>query len=336
MSKRSKTQPVLSPLRPPEESYPVASSFIKSWLTAWDQFWFTRRDPTTLAVIRILTGLIAFYSQAVWSSELMAFFGHDGLLPVEYRVLLHDAPAWSHFDWVRSPTMIWAIHWLGLLVVAMFTLGIFTRATSVLTAALLISYTNRATGALFGLDQIMVFLCLYLAVGNSGGVLSVDGWWKRHRGGQGTKHASSTEGFRGAELGDISTNIAIRLIQLHLCLVYLFAGLGKLQGETWWNGQAIWFSVASYEYQTMDLTWIADYMWLGSLITLLTVFWEVTYPALIWPRLTRPFVLAFAVITHLGIGLAMGMMTFGLIMLVANFSFVDLGRPKHHYDRPDG
>lgn len=107
-----------------------------------------------------------------------------------------------------------------------------------------------------------------------------------------------------------------------MCLVYLFAGLGKLQGETWWNGQAIWYSLASYEYQTLDVTWLANHMWLVSLMTLLTVAWEVSYAALVWPRLTRPLVLLMAIPLHLGIGVCMGMMTFGLIMLIGNLAFV--------------
>jgi len=57
-------------------------------------------------------------------------------------------------------------------------------------------------------------------------------------------------------------------------------------------------------------------------ITLATLFWEVAYAALIWPRLTRPLFLAMAALVHLGIGLAMGMMEFGLAMLVANLAFV--------------
>ena len=40
------------------------------------------------------------------------------------------------------------------------------------------------------------------------------------------------------------------------------------------------------------------------------------------PRLTRRVFLATAVAVHLGIGLAMGMMEFGLAMIVANMAFV--------------
>jgi hypothetical protein len=304
--------------------------FFQGWIDAWNTFWFTPKAPSMLGVIRIATGLIVFYSQLVWSSELLTFIGPEGMLPENYRQLYFGSYAWSHFDWLSSSSQIWIVHWLGLLVVALFTLGVQTRITSVLTAALAISYCNRATGALFGLDQIMVMLCLYLSIGNSGGAFSFDRWMQMRRLRSENKTAASSSMIQsclprwsGIDSPDVLTNIATRLIQLHLCLVYFYAGLGKLQGETWWNGQAIWFSIASHEYQTMDLTWMADHMGLVALLTMVTVYWEVTYPALIWSRLTRPVVLFIAVLTHLGIGLAMGMMTFGLIMLVANLAFVE-------------
>ena len=97
-----------------------------------------------------------------------------------------------------------------------------------------------------------------------------------------------------------------------MCVVYLFAGVGKLQGDTWFTGEAIWGALSSYEYQTLDMTWLADHMWLVGLLTLLTLAWEIGYPALVWPKLTRPIVLLIAIPMHFGIGICMGMMTFGL------------------------
>ena len=43
---------------------------------------------------------------------------------------------------------------------------------------------------------------------------------------------------------------------------------------------------------------------------------------MVWPRLTRRLALAMGVLVHLGIGVAMGMMEFGLAMILANLSFV--------------
>jgi hypothetical protein len=107
-----------------------------------------------------------------------------------------------------------------------------------------------------------------------------------------------------------------------MCIIYFFSGLGKLQGDSWWDGVAVWYSLATLEYQTLDMTWIVDYWWLVNLMTHVTVLWELTYPALVWPSLTRPWVLSMAVVVHLGIVFALGMPTFGLVMLIGNLAFV--------------
>jgi hypothetical protein len=121
----------------------------------------------------------------------------------------------------------------------------------------------------------------------------------------------------------VSANIAIRLIQLHMCIIYLFSGLGKLQGESWWNGEAVWISSANLEYQYLiDVTWLASHPYIVGILTHATVYWELTYSALVWPRLTRPWVLLMAVIIHGGIVVAYGMPTFGLVMLIGNLAFV--------------
>jgi hypothetical protein len=111
-------------------------------------------------------------------------------------------------------------------------------------------------------------------------------------------------------------------MQIHLCIIYLFSGLGKAMGETWWDGSAMWLAVANFEYQSIDLTWLAGYPELLSLLAHVTVAWELSYPALVWPRLPRPLVVAMSVPIHLGIALFLGMMTFGLAMIIANLAFV--------------
>jgi hypothetical protein len=70
------------------------------------------------------------------------------------------------------------------------------------------------------------------------------------------------------------------------------------------------------------MTWIGRYPLLGSMLTHATLFWEILYAALVWPRLTRPWILAVALFVHLGIALFLGMITFGIMMLVANSVFL--------------
>lgn len=293
-------------------------SKISNWFSAlsksWDSFWFTPRDGNMLGLIRLLTGLIVFYTHLVWTPLLQRFFGADGMIPSSYRQeFFASGFAWSHFDWIASPEITMGVHVVALIVMLLFTFGFWTRITGIATALFVISYANRATGALFGLDQIASFLTLYLALSDCGGSFSL-----AKRLGVGSRQIQIS----------IRNNIAIRLMQIHLCIVYLFAGLGKCQGETWWNGEAIWGAVASFEYQTIDMTWMSDHMWLVSLITLVTLVFEVGYAALIWNRLTRPAMLLLAIPLHLGIGFCMGMLEFGMIMLIANLAFVEQFNPN--------
>ncbi len=291
------------------------ASTTKTWYRdsaeLWDRFWFTPRAPHTLAVIRILAGMMLFYTHLVWSFDLLAFLGPHSWITADLSQQLHQGTwAWSYLWYVESPVVLWALHLAALVVFAMFTVGCCTRVTAVLAWFITLNYCHRLTGAMFGLDQVNTMLAMYLMIGPAGAVYSLDHWWQRRRG-----TASSVT-------GSISGNIAIRLIQLHLCVIYLFGGIGKMRGESWWDGMAVWFAVANYEYQSLDMTWLAEWPILIAVLTHITVFWETFYCALVWHRVTRPIMLAIAVAVHGGIALFLGMITFGTAMLIANLAFV--------------
>ncbi len=279
----------------------------------WNRFWFTPSDPATLGLIRILAGAMLFYTHLVWSLDLTAFFGADAWLTPDLVASIHGTPfAWSYLDSLHSPATLWTAHIAALVVFALLIVGLWTRVTSILGFLITVAYANRVPGALFGLDQINGLLALYLAVGPSGDAYSLDRLLLRRR----TGNAAPSPPSSGA-------NIAIRLIQVHMAIIYLFAGLSKLQGETWHNGRALWYAFANLEYQSLDMTWLAK---VGELpinfMTHLTILWELSYIVLVWPRLTRPIMLALAVPLHLGIAFCMGMITFGLVMLIGNLAFV--------------
>jgi len=301
-------------------SAPAASSFVRpvmDWFTdcrrAWDRFLFTPQDPATLGLIRMLTGAMLLYTHFVWTLDLEGFFGRNAWLSKDFAYRYHDSAfGWSHLYWLDSPAMLWTCHLVALVVFFALMIGFQSRIASVLAYLLTVSYAHRATGALFGLDQINGFLAMYLMVGPCGDAFSVDQWLKRKR--------APSANLRPQP--KITTNIALRLIQVHLCVVYLFAGLGKLFGESWWSGTALWGAFANQEYQTFDMTWLAHSLVLVNLLTHLTLFWEVSYAVLIWSKHTRPIMLLLAIPLHLGIAVCMGMTTFGLVMLIANLAFV--------------
>ncbi|MBM4093721.1 MAG: HTTM domain-containing protein [Planctomycetes bacterium] len=287
---------------------------IRRWLAdcvqAWDRFWFTPALPHTLALIRILAGAMLFYTHLVWTFDLEAFLGGSSWVSPHVARELSSGYAWSYLWHIESPAVLWGVHVGALVVFALLTLGLFSRVTAVLAWLITVSYCHRLSGALFGLDQVNAMLSMYLALGPCGAAYSLDRWLARGRAGEGEPVPST------------HANVAVRLMQLHLCIVYLFSGIGKMRGELWWDGGAVWYAVANLEYQSWDLSWLAHHPGLIALATHVTVLWETFYCALVWPRLTRPIALLVAVGVHGGIALALGMVTFGIAMIIANLAFL--------------
>lgn len=283
-------------------------------VSAWDRFWFTPLRPETLAVIRICCGAMLVYIHAIWTSQLSSFMGRDAWIDGEAIRQLHSQDwAWSWLFSVENLGVLYLHQAIAIAASICMTVGFATRFAIPVTWWFTLMVCHRMTGALFGLDQVVMMLSMYLMWSRCGSVWSIDGRIARNRG---------TNWFRPAPVAAISNNMATRLIQLHLCVIYLFGGLSKLRGEMWWDGSAMWFSIVNFEYQSLDVTWLGHFPFLIGLLTAITIFFETFYCALIWPKLTRPVTLAIAFMLHGGICIALGMWTFGTIMLVANLAFV--------------
>src|SRR5205814_10026699 len=142
-----------------------------------------------------------------------------------------------------------------------------------------------------GRDRMNAFRATYMTLGDSGGAWSLDGGLAER------KRLEKPLGYasQNPATAKVSTNIAVRILQIHMCVIYLYGGIAKMRGETWWDGSALWYAFASLEYQSLDMTWMAHYLWLLALLTHVTVFWETFYCFLVWPRLTRPICLAMAI-----------------------------------------
>ncbi|MDG1896331.1 MAG: HTTM domain-containing protein [Fuerstiella sp.] len=300
------TVPTNTPLR---RCFDTARSAAAQWRT----FWFDPVDPFTLGIIRALTGSMLVYNLLVWGLDLNAFFASDGLQPLATVTQFHQNDLVFSFLYFVTDEWLLVVHWSCVIVALMFCLGLATRLTSVLAFLITISYSQRVPIANFGLDQILGMLCLYLAIGPSGAALSIDQLirdrWRKSKG--------LSSGIRKLT----SARTALRLIQIHMCVIYFWAGFAKLKGDTWWTGEAMWQVIANQEYQTVDLTWMAWVPWLPYLIAHITVVWEVFFCILVWNHRWRPLMLAVGTGMHLGIGAFLGMWTFGLIMTYGYFAF---------------
>lgn len=296
---------------------------IKSYLaglgSVWNRFWFEPSDPSVLCAIRVVTGFLLLWTHTVWTFDLLGFFGVEGWIPPEMSGRMNGPRlALGFFDLTQAPWAVWTFHVLSLIVFFLLMVGLFSRFAAVASYLAALSYALHVTpGAFFGLDKINVMLAMYVMLGPCGARYSLDRLLAVRRGGADADPDDVAESW--------SATLAVRLIQTHLCVIYLFGGLGKLQGGSWWDGSAIWFAVANVEYRSLDSTWLAGYLWFSELLTHATVFFELFYLCLIWNRWTRPLVLLTAVGVHGFIGLAMGMPEFALAMLTANAAFLPTG-----------
>ncbi len=312
-----------------------ASELSSATKKGWSNFFFTAADPTPLGLIRITAGLLAFWSLFVLGLDLHDYFGATGWADPDVVRVLERRLSWSFWFFVPDAWLrpVWL---LCLAILFLFAVGLFSRVTAVLSWVIVVSTVHRLPVALFGFDQVLSVLLLYLAVtGASGQGVSLDHFLKRWR--QARSHAAISRAVPlkarsrlpvgppgpGIPPPTVSANLALRLTQIHLGLIYAMAGLAKLQGPSWWTGIALWKTMTTGEFAGLNFTALAAWPVLVNFLTHTSLILELVYPVLVWVKLLRPLMLAGMVILHLGIAVTNpGLTEFALVMLTANLAFV--------------
>lgn len=111
-------------------------------------------------------------------------------------------------------------------------------------------------------------------------------------------------------------------IQLHLCIVYVIAGISKLRGVTWLDGEAVWYAINQpqfYSYFSAPLIdTAAKFPVIIHILTWGTLAAEIGYGVFIWIKKVRVFFFISIILMHLFIGFVMNLQLFALAMIVFN------------------
>ena len=297
----------------------------------WNRFWYTPSDPFSTSILRIIIGIAALYFVLSHSADLIRWFGNDGLLPSDTVTTLEQTiesadpgvasismPSlrMSYLHWIRSPFWLWTAHVTGLLIIVMFTIGLATRYTALLSFVVVISYINRAPMITGEFEPLLSMLLLYLCIAPAGVYLSLDRFLA-------TRHNSINKGQQeDGPSTSITATIAVRLMQIHLSMFYLLMPLSKLAGRTWWDGEAVWWLITRTEARIVDLTFMHNVPDLVYLWTHLIVLFELCFAVLIWNRWARPLLLMLSVPMWISLGLITGLVSFSMIMLAGNLVFI--------------
>lgn len=276
----------------------------------WD-FWLAPADGAPAAALRIGTAVVGLVQLAtVWSSLTMLFgnFGlmqwrvidvaREGVVPGLSGLAIALAPLG-----VSSATVVHAVFALYGCALVALGVGLKPRLAAATALASHIVASNSGALAVYGFDALIHVTLFYLVLMPSAGRWSVDLW-------RGATDSSPTWVGR----------LGLRALQVHLCLVYLNAGVAKAQGDQWWSGEALWRAVRSPQFEQLDLSMLAEWPLLLQAGCWLTLLVECGYAFVIWvPSLRRPWLVA-TIGLHVGIGVFMGLWLFSALMIVLNLA----------------
>jgi hypothetical protein len=322
---------------------------------AVDRFFFQPSEPTTLGLMRITAGILVLYIQLVYCIGLTDYVGPYAWISNDVTKFVRtDNPMqgppsnwkdgwesdgewfkgqwmWSIYYHVEDPKWVWVIHLAIMLAMLLFTLGLWTRVTSVLTWIGSLMYLHRVMqpGMLFGMDTMTNVALFYLMIAPCGAALSLDRWLQVRR----ERRRLGRNYVPQPPESSVSATFATRLLQINFCIIYFAAGTSKLLGTSWWNGTAPNGFLLNYSFAPFDvlayvrfLKELVKHRWLwelfGTVGVIGTLCLELGFPFLVWNRNTRWLMVCGAVLFHTMIALLMGLVTFSLMMLVLLLVFI--------------
>jgi len=286
---------------------------------AWNRFWFTPSDVFPCCLLRIFVGLAGLYYLMSFNSDLTVWFGPDGLVTTQtVRSLTASVPGelaassfhFSYLNWFHSPTELRVVHVVGLAVLTMFTVGLFTRISSVLAFIAVLSYVQRAPMLTGQFEAVLLMMMFYLCLSSSGEYLSLDQLRKKK-----INHAVEEPSHSW------TATVCLRLIQVHLALFYLVTGLSMWGLDTWWLGDATWWLLARSGARLADLTFLYQFPLLLNCWTHSVVAFVLLFAVLVWLELARPILTVASVVVWSSLALITGLVPYCILMIVGNIAY---------------
>jgi len=276
---------------------------------------FTRpASAKPLAALRIgLAGVLLLQALAL-AGDFQQLYGPNGI--VQRMDFVGDGETGELFR--GRPSVQWVIDAIGLLNIQVsdadctsavylvyvaalcgLLLGWRTPVFAFLTWGTHYLLGGSADETVYGVDtfaHIFLFYCIWMPTG----------------------HAWSVDRLTGriSEEPSLFARASLRVLQLHLCVIYLSSGIHKAVGADWWDGETVWRALNLREMTFFDFTWLADVPGIAVLLGLGTLAVEIGYAFLVWPQQTRKWMAWATIGLHLGIAVGMGLLSFSAVMIV--------------------
>lgn len=275
-----------------------------------NDFFFKPQPVHTVALLRVLFGVVLLINWIMVWSHLDTFWGVEGIFSLETSLKMGGAFRFSLFELLppdpRGPALLALVH-LGAVMGVL--LGIFTRTSIAVAFFTLISFHNRNVFVLNSSDIVIRNFLFLLFLTPCGDWLSVDRWWKVRQG------LAPAEPLEKAPWG-------LRLMQIQFSIIYIATVMFKMKGPLWADGTAVYTATRLDEFVRMPLG-LLNSLAVIKFLTWSTLAVELALGTLIWIRELRYWVILAGIGLHLGIELSMNIPMFEWIMIITMICMVD-------------
>ena len=277
-------------------------------------FFFVPKTLYDLAFFRIGVGIlsIAYFLQV--GQDTLDIFGEFGVVRREIQELYIVQSFIPRLSWLCDafkmlPNYDEKIVLNLLVIVSVLTsfcmlIGLFTRWSSLLTWFLFLFFYKSSFLSSYGFESFLctsLFCCSIMPIGS---YASLDNILKN-------KISIQQSVYYG---------FSLRVIQIHLCLVYFFGGFFKAMGLDWWTGESIWRALSRQPFNIYDFSWMTNYPLIPLILGVSTLIIETLYPVFTWFLKIRPYWVGMVLLIHLSIGIFMGLYLFAAIMIIFNIT----------------
>ena len=243
--------------------------------------WLWSVDLRSLALVRVLLGLILLLDLLIRGPDWITWLTDDGVMPRSVVMDRMDDYRWSLYN--VSGHWLWALLVQTSAAVAAFTLliGYRARTSAFLSFIFLASLHNRAPLLLQGGDNLLLVILVWLCFLPIGARFSVDAALVDPR------------KPRAPESSNRYISVASVAILFQAMAVYFFSAFLK-SGQEWYpDGTAIYYALHLDELNTAFAHYWKDELWLSRPLTLYVWWLELLGPLLMFsPVFSMPLRLA--------------------------------------------
>ncbi|MEL7004718.1 MAG: HTTM domain-containing protein [Bacteroidota bacterium] len=207
-------------------------------------------------------------------------------------------------------TSVYLIMGLHILTTTFMTIGLFTPVSTAITFVTLRSISNRNPLLCNGGDNVAKIMCFYLIFAPSGHAYSLDEILFY------APHMPNGEYLTQAPW-------ALRLMQIQVSIIYLYAALWKLKGRTYRNGTALYYALSNHRYRKFSVPQVLSLTPYVQLLTWSTLTFELVLGPGLWIEEFRCGLIAMGIAFHMTIEYMLNVHLFSWYMIACLLLFVD-------------